>query len=123
MTAIWLLWLGTNNLKPNGSEVIMKKFEQLVVACKQVRSRRVTLVGIPNRFDLFGDEWNRRVLVNQQLKRLCELNQLEYLDYEPARSRLHDDGLHPNGRGQHELAKSDTQPLLGFFRLDSSELA
>jgi hypothetical protein len=41
--------VGTNNLKTQGTETIRKKFDDLVAACKQVQSRKVTVVGIPKR--------------------------------------------------------------------------
>jgi len=99
-----VLLVGTNNLKAEGSELILSKFKAMMDVCKK-RSRKVTAVRIPRRADLTSYEQNKRVGINLRLKDMCTENKFEFFDYEPQRSRLARDGLHFNALGQDELGR------------------
>lgn len=95
--------VGTNNLK-EGSEVVLRKYEKLIEACKKVKNRAVSLIGIPRRHDLGRYLNSRRIGINRRLKDLCVEKQVQFLEYEPDRSKMWKDGVHLNEIGQHELA-------------------
>lgn len=100
-----VVMVGTNNIKEEGSEVVIEKYGKLIEQCKGVKSRKVTVVGIPTRYDVNGLQNSRRLSVNSRLKTLCNQSGLEYIGYECSRSRLARDRLHHNDLGQEELAK------------------
>jgi len=100
-----VLLVGTNNLKAEGSELILRKFKAMMDVCKKRISRKVTVVGIPRRADLTSYEQSKRVGINLRLKDMCTENKFEFFDYEPQRSRLARDGLHFNALGQDELGR------------------
>ena len=98
--------VGTNNVQREGSETIRSKYEGLLEASKKVKNKKVSVVGIPRRYDLSEYQNSRRIGVNLQLKKLCNEHDVEFIEYEPHRSRIARDGLHFNHIGQDELAKA-----------------
>ena len=95
---------GTNEVKSEGSVVMLKKYERLIERCKE-KNRVVTVVGIPSRYDINSTLESRRLGVNVMLKALCERSEVKFLDFECGMSRLAQDGLHFNGWGQEELVR------------------
>lgn len=96
---------GTNNIQQEGSEVVIAKFKCLLEASKKIKNRKVTVIGIPRRDDLSSYQNSRRIGVNMRLEELCNEQDIEFVGYEPASSRLAKDGLHFNHLGQDELAR------------------
>jgi len=98
-----VLLVGTNDIKKEGSVTILSKYKNLLDKSKQVKNKKVTIVGIPRRNDLSNFHDSRRLGVNKYLREMCEAENVEFIDYEPAGSRLARDGLHLNHLGQDEL--------------------
>lgn len=96
--------VGTNNVQKEGSVEIIEKYKTLIEVSKRIKSRKISICGIPRRVDLTSYQNSRRLGVNQQLKEICTKNDVEYIEYEPQNSRLARDGLHLNYLGQDELA-------------------
>ena len=107
--------VGTNNIQNENSETIRKKFKSLLETSKKVKNRRVSMVGIPNRFDLSGYQNSRRIGVNLQLEKMCRELDIEFITYEPYRSRIAKDGLHLNHVGQDELARKIFEHCKSFL--------
>ena len=80
-----------------------------------MKNRRVSMVGIPNRFDLSGYQNSRRIGVNLQLEKMCRELDIEFITYEPYRSRIAKDGLHLNHVGQDELARKIFEHCKSFL--------
>ena len=97
--------VGTNNVQNETSETIRLKYKSLLEASKKVKNRRVSVIGIPRRFDLSGYKNSRRIGANLQLEDMCRELDIEFIPYEPYRSRIAKDGLHFNHIGQDELAR------------------
>ena len=100
-----VVMVGTNNIQRDGSEVILKKFKNLIKLCKSVRNRAVTIVGIPKRYDVDNIVESRRLGVNPRLAEMCRENGVEFLACEVERSRMWRDGVHFNDLGQDEFAR------------------
>lgn len=98
-----VLLVGTNDIKKEGSVTILSKYKNLLDKSKKVKNKKVTIVGIPRRNDLTNFHNSRRLGVNKYLREMCEAVNVEFIDYEPASSRLARDGLHLNHLGQDEL--------------------
>lgn len=107
--------VGTNNIQKETSETVKGKYKSLIEACKKVKNRRVSLIGIPQRFDLTGYQNSRRIGVNLELERLCKECNVEFIPHEPYRSRMAKDGLHFNHTGQDELARKIFSHCMGFL--------
>ena len=84
---------------------MMKKFEDLVDACMEVKSRKVTIVGIPLRYNVSSYLQSKRIGLNRRLSALCEDSGVEFLSFEPERHWVLRDRLHLNARGEQELAR------------------
>lgn len=107
--------VGTNNIQNEASEAIRLKYKSLLETCKKVKNRKVSLIGIPQRFDLTGYQNSRRIGVNLQLEKLCKEHDIEFILHEPYRSRIAKDGLHFNYLGQVELARKIFDHCKGFL--------
>ena len=99
-----VIMVGTNNVKNDGSEIMLTKLKCLIEGCRSVRNRAVTMVGIPRRFGLNGEQEDRRRSVNKRLSKLCSDSGIEYVEYFADRSRICADGVHFNELGQREVA-------------------
>ena len=98
-----VLLAGTNDIKIEGSEIILSKYKNLLDESHKLKNRKVSVVGIPRRIDLNQFHNSRRVGVNTRLKEMCEALNVEFIEYEPIDSWLARDGLHLNHLGQNEL--------------------
>lgn len=96
--------VGTNNIKQEGSEVVVKKYKKLIDVCKGKENRAVTIVGIPRRYDVNSLQESRRFGVNSRLEKMCKSQEIEFIGYEPERSKVDRYGLHLNDEGQDDLA-------------------
>jgi lysophospholipase L1-like esterase len=99
-----VLLVGTNEIKKEGSEIILEKYKNLIEESRKIKNRNVSVVGIPRRGDLNEFHNSRRIGVNSRLKKMCENSNIEFIVYEPLDSWLARDGLHLNHRGQNELS-------------------
>src|SRR6266496_4581900 len=66
--------VGTNNLKSDGTTMIMNKYKDLVNQLKAKRFRKVSILGILARNDLSNYNNSKRIAMNIQLKELCKKN-------------------------------------------------
>lgn len=107
--------VGTNNVENDTSEDIRLKFKSLLEASKKVRNRKVSVIGIPKRFDLSDYQNSRRIGANLELERMCSESEVGFIEYEPYRSRLAKDGLHFNQVGQDELARKIFEHCTSFL--------
>lgn len=107
--------VGTNNVQNETSETIRMKYKSLLETSKKVKNRRVSVIGIPQRFDLSGYQNSRRIGANLQLANMCRELDIEFISYEPYRSRIAKDGLHFNHVGQDELARKIFEHCKSFL--------
>lgn len=112
--------VGTNNVQNEGSEAIRLKYKSLLEASKKVKNRKVSVIGIPRRFDLSGYQNSRRIGANLELERMCGELDIGFVAYEPNRSRIAKDELHFNHVGQDELARKIFEHCKSFFSIDLS---
>ena len=117
-----VVMVGTNNLKGEGTEVIMNKYKELIETMKEVKCRKLTTVGILTRGDENEYLESKRIGLNQRLSELCARNGVEFVDpsgvYDtinagrPAQERRRIEtrvldrwGLHLNEWGQEQVAR------------------
>lgn len=110
-----VLLVGTNNIRNETSETVKLKYKGLLEASKKIKNRRVSVIGIPRRFDLPAYENSRRIGVNSYLEKLCKELDIEFILHEPYRSRVAKDGLHFNYIGQDELARKIFHHCMSFL--------
>lgn len=110
-----VLLVGTNNIKREGSEIVLSKYKNLIDESKRIKNRKVSVVGIPRRVDLSRFHNSRRIGVNKSLKEMCGAMNVEFIDYEPVDNRLARDGLHLNHLGQDELGRKIFQHCKRFL--------
>ena len=110
-----IVLVGTNNIQSETSETIRLKYKSLLEASMKVKNRRVSVIGIPRRFDLSGYQNSRRIGANLQLENMCRELDIEFITYEPYRSRIAQDGLHFNHVGQDELARKIFEHCKSFL--------
>ena len=110
-----VLLVGTNNIKREGSEIVLSKYKNLIDESKRIKNRKVSVVGIPRRVDLSRFHNSRRIGVNMSLKEMCGAMNVEFIDYEPVDNRLARDGLHLNHLGQDELGRKIFQHCKRFL--------
>ena len=98
-----VLMVGTNNLKSDGTNIILKKYEELIRTAKEKRIRNVTIVGIVCRNDVGEYHECKRYAINAKLKKKCEMMGVYYVEmdvmYKDRNRVLCRDGLHLNDRG------------------------
>ena len=105
-----VLMVGTNNLKNDGTEDIMGKYEELIRTAKEKGDRRIVVVGIISRSDL-GDYYeSKRLGINIRLKNKCDAIGVKYVEmggqFKDRDSVLWDDGLHLNDAGAYKMGKA-----------------
>ena len=110
-----VILVGTNNIQNETSETIRLKYRSLLETSEKVNNRRVSVIGIPRRFDLSGYQNSRRIGANLQLEKMCRELDVEFITYEPYRSRIAKDGLHFNHIGQDELARKIFEHCRNFL--------
>lgn len=95
---------GTNNLENEDSDAILRKYEEMLDDVSKIKHRKVTVVGIAKRYDLTTSFETKRIVINMKLRAICKTQNVEYLEYEPERSRMSKDKLHFNEQGENEFA-------------------
>ena len=98
-----VIMVGTNNIKQEGSEVVLKKYKKLIDVCKGKENRAVTIVGILRRY-VNRLQKSRRFGVHSRLRKTCKSQEIEFIRYKPERSKVDRYGLHLNDEGQDDLA-------------------
>ncbi len=99
--------VGTNNLKSDGTTMIMNKYKDLVNQLKAKRFRKISILGILARNDLSNYNNSKRIAMNIQLKELCMKNEIEFLEIAVDKGSMLDrGGLHLNFSGQDKVARS-----------------
>ncbi len=106
---------GANSLKDVMSEGMLRSYGEMIDNGKRV-SNGIIVVGLVKRYDLGPSFERKRNDINSSLKSMCKVKGVEFVEYEPERSRVHGDGLHLNFRGQNELGR------MVFGKLKSSFL-
>ena len=71
--------VGTNNVKSDGSVMIMKKYKELIKATKTIECRKVTVVDIFGRTDITRFVESKIISVNKKLEALCQELGVEFL--------------------------------------------
>ena len=111
-----VIMVGTNNLKSDGTTMIMDKYSELIKTLKSKRFRKISFVEILARNDLSNYHNSKRLGMNIQLKELCRRNELEFLEIDIDRRFMLDSrGLHLNYRGQHKVARSIINHSVSFL--------
>src|SRR6218665_1118402 len=103
-----IVHVGTNNLRMDETEEIMKKYEEMIQRLKKERLGEVVVMGILPRQDLSEALESKRVEVNRRLKEMCGVSKVRYCDvkFNPWRGGfLGRDGLHLNARGADMVAR------------------
>jgi len=101
-----VVMVGTNNLKSDGTELIMSNYRDLVRQLKAGGFRKITMVGILGRNDLSNYNDSKRMAMNIQLKELCVQNSIEFLEIGIVKEKMLDrKGLHLNFSGQDTVAR------------------
>jgi hypothetical protein len=112
------LMVGTNNLKCDGTEEMMKKYSDLISEVKRRKYRQVSMVGILERRDTNRSMDIKRVSINRRLKALCETNGIAYLDVDiDGVGMLGRDGLHLNWRGCETVGKAIFKHAVSYLNL------
>src|SRR5271163_4317110 len=75
-----VVMVGTNNLKSEGTEIITRKYEELVDQIKEEKCKKVSMVGILTRGDEDQYLESKRIALNMRLKKLCEKNAVDFVD-------------------------------------------
>ena len=111
-----VVMVGTNNLKSDGTELIMSKYKDLVRQLKAGCFRKITMVGILSRNDLSNYNDSKRMAMNIQLKELCVQNSIEFLEIRIVKEKMLDrKGLHLNFSGQDTVARCIFKHCLKFL--------
>ena len=75
-----VLMVGTNNLKSDGTTMIMSKYKDQVNQLKAKRFKRTSIVEILARNDLSNYMNSKRIAMNIQLKEFCMKNDIDFLE-------------------------------------------
>ena len=111
-----VVMVGTNNLKSDGTELIMSNYKDLVRQLKAGGFRKITMVGILGRNDLSNYNDSKRMAMNIQLKELCVQNSIEFLEIGIVKEKILDrKGLHLNFIGQDTVARCIFKHCLKFL--------
>ena len=95
---------GANSFENESGKDLLGSFGKIIDAGKK-SSGEVVMVGLVKRYDLSQTYESKRIVMNSKLKALCGESGVQFVEYEPERSRVHRDGLHLNFRGQNELGR------------------
>jgi len=103
---------GANSLKDEDTVAMVEHYRGIVESGKRL-SKRLVVVGLVKRYDLGPRYERKRIFVNMKLKGVCREHGVDFLEYQPERSRVYADGLHLNSWGQIELAELLKKDFLG----------
>lgn len=106
---------GANNMQDDTTPAILEDYGRIVNEAIDKGNKRITVLGLMKRYDLPSMYESKRILINMELKKICAALEVDYLEYEPERSRVHGDGLHLNWVGQNELGRVIFQSVKSFL--------
>lgn len=95
---------GANNMADDYGTDMMEQYEGIMQLAKKV-TNKIVVVGLIKRFDLPVKFEAKRKVINEKLKVISESEGIGFINFEPPRSMLHNDGLHLNFKGQDELGR------------------
>jgi len=111
-----VVMVGTNNLKSDGTTLIMNKYKDLITQLQAKKFKRTSVVEILARNDLSNYINSRRIAMNIQLKELCEKNDINFLEIAIDKDVMLDcKGLHLNFSGQDKVARSIFKHSVNFL--------
>ena len=100
-----LLMVGTNNLVSDGSEILLDKYEKLLVEAKMQKYKSISMVSILDREDINEFYNSRRLGTNLRLPELCKKNGADFIQISRVNGMLGMDKLHLNFKGQDFVAR------------------
>jgi hypothetical protein len=106
---------GTNDIENDDCTDIIAGYRMLLDRAKKVGSRKVTVVGIMNRFDVTRKVERKRWLVNMKLRELCEEKGVEFVKFELLPSMVISDGVHLNLKGNEFVGRKLMKHCLHFL--------
>ena len=98
---------GGNNVEVHGTEVILKKFRELVQKIKEKRVKKATVIGLFARRHFDGYLTSKVLSINARLKVICEEAGLQYMEVDIYREgwwMIGPDGIHFTWDGEHLVA-------------------
>ena len=102
-----VLTVGTNNLKSDGTTIIMSRYKDLITQLKANRFKRTSIVEILARNDLSNYMNSMKIAMNIQLKEFCMKNDIDFLEVIINKDATLDRrGLHLNFTEQDKVATS-----------------
>jgi hypothetical protein len=96
--------VGTNNLKSDGSVVMLDEYEDLIKTAQGLRYKKLSFASIPERKDVGDFHNSRRLGVNDGLKKMCAEKGVGFIEISNVRQHLGHDDLHLNYVGQDKVA-------------------
>ena len=100
-----VIMVGTNNIKNEGSEIIMERYKKLLDQAVKQKFRKISVVGILRRDDLSSFENSHRIGINLRLQRLCEDKGIGFVQKDLVTEHLGRDKLHLSEFGQEEVGR------------------
>lgn len=107
---------GANNVVDDDASTMIDEYISLVKESKRVTDKLV-VVGLTKRYDLGPKYEDKRITINYRLKRECKPDKMNFtfMEYEPDRRSVHEDGLHLNSIGQNELGRKMYSKCVDFL--------
>jgi len=100
-----VVMVGTNNIKNEGSEIIMGWYEKLLDEAEKQKFRKISVVGILRRDDLSSFQNSRRIGINLRLQKLCKDKGIGFVYKDLVTEHLGRDKLHLSEFGQEEVGR------------------
>lgn len=111
-----VVMIGTNNLKYDKTESIMKKYDSLLEELKEKKYKDVIIVGILKRANVSAYTESKRIGLNQRIKKLCERKEAGFLEVDIDRETMLDRrGLHLNHKGQERVARAIFKHCISYL--------
>ena len=100
-----MIMVGTNNLKYDDAETMLAKYRELIDELNARKYRKLSIVGILQRFDFGKFIDDKRRFVNKKLKEMCEEKKVEFVEVAVGERLVSKkDRLHLNYFGQQKVA-------------------
>lgn len=99
---------GANDVGSDSTSAdLIDEFVETLRVIKSAKCKSLTVVGLTKRYGSTGLAFNdrKRKLVNARVSELCFEAGFKFLNFDPLRSDVHEDGLHFNASGQVKLAR------------------
>ena len=94
-----MVMVGTNNIKSNGSEEMLKKYEELIDVAQSLKYQLLSLVSIPERQDVNSLQDSRKIGVNERLRNKYAVKTVGFIEIGSVKEHLGRDGLHLKYQG------------------------